>query len=121
MTITTALLLLLAILVEIAREVSFKRGADASADAPKGGYLRRAVLNPMVLFGFFCWFVEIVAWIQVLSRVPLSVAFPIMSLCYVGTIIASKYVLKETISPKKWLGVFCITVGVAIIGSQGIG
>ena len=121
MTLTTALLLLLAIAMEIAREVCFKLAANASEARQQSHYLLRLFGTPRVWLGFACWGVELIAWIMVLAHVPLSIAFPMMSVCYCGMIIASKYILKEPIDWRKWLGIALITAGVAIIGSQGIG
>jgi len=121
MTFTVIMLLCLAIVMEIAREVLFKIAANKSENEPKAkNYLVGLFGAPLVWLGFACWGIELIAWIQVLSRMPLSVAFPMMSVCYVGLIIASKYVLKEKVSGKKWLGVVLITAGVALIGSLGV-
>ena len=110
-----------ALVMEVAREVFFKLGALRSENQGHGGYFRRILAARFVWMGFACWGIEIVAWIQVLAHMKLSIAFPAMSLCYCGTIIASKYILKEHVSQKKLLGIVLITAGVAVIGSQGMG
>jgi len=119
---STFLWLFVALAMEVAREVFFKLGALKSEEQDHAGsYLMRVIAARFVWMGFACWGIEIITWINVLARLPLSIAFPAMSLCYCGTIIASKYILKEDVSLKKWLGISLITAGVAIIGSQGMG
>jgi hypothetical protein len=46
---------------------------------------------------------------------PLSLAFPLASLSYCGVLLASRFVLGEAVSRRRWLGVGLITAGVAIV------
>ena len=119
MTLHVICLLALAVAMEIAREVCFKIAADRAPVAKKTGYLIGLFGAPLIWLGFTCWGIEIVTWVMVLAQLPLSIAFPIMSLSYCGMIVASKYVLRETVSAKKWVGVFLITAGVMVIGAHG--
>ena len=115
-------MLTLAITIEVAREICFKLAANRSEKEPKrGGYLLNLFGTPFLWLGFLCRFIEIFVWIKVLSSVPLNIAFPLISLCYCGMILGGKYILKETVSPRKWTGMFLITLGVAVVGSQGVG
>jgi undecaprenyl phosphate-alpha-L-ara4N flippase subunit ArnE len=115
-------LLFLALAMEVAREICFKLAANKSEQSARSGsYLLRLFGAPLVWLGFACWGTELVSWIMVLAHVPLSIAFPLMSLCYCGMIIASKYILKEDVDRKKWIGIGLITMGVALIGTQGVG
>ena len=99
---------------EIARELSFKF-------ASREGRSLRFIGSPFVWLGFVFWAIEIIAWLQVLQRTPLNVAFPVMSLCYVGLPLASRWLLKETIRPRQWVGIFLVTLGVACVGLSGVG
>jgi len=118
MTLTVALLLLLAISMEITRELCFKHGSHAET---KQGFLADIFGKPIVWLGLFLSVVQIAAWLIVLQHTPLSFAFPMMSLCYCGMVLASRIVLKEHIPPTRWAGVVLITAGVAVIGSTGAG
>ena len=118
MNFTVTFLFIISIFTEIAREVCFKLGADKTSGMHSGlSYLPNVLELPIVWLGFLLWAIEIIAWINVLARVSLSIAFPIMSLCYVGTALAGKFILKEKVCIYKWIGVTLITIGVAIIGS----
>ena len=123
MSLYTISLLVFAIITEVAREILFKLAADDTVDksaTEKKGYFGQLFFAPRMWLGMILWAAEIIAWIMVLARAPLSVAFPLMSLCYCGTLIASRIFLGEHISRHKWIGVLAITIGVAIIGSTGI-
>lgn len=54
-------------------------------------------------------------WIFALSRVPLSVAAPVLALTYVGVPLAATTVFDESLTPAQWLGVILAAVGVMIL------
>ncbi len=71
--------------------------------------------NPYVLFALGLYAISVLLWLVVLSRVPLSYAYPMVSLSYVLVILASKWILGESISWIRWVGVLLICLGVALI------
>ena len=62
-----------------------------------------------------CYALSVVIWILALSRVPVSIAFPMLSMAYVVNAIAAWYLLGEPFSPTKLAGMGVIIVGVIII------
>lgn len=78
--------------------------------------LLKAFLNPFVFSGFICYALASVVWIITLSRVPLSFAYPMLSINYVGILFASNFIFHEHVSPYRWLGVAIICFGVMLIG-----
>ena len=56
-----------------------------------------------------------VVWILALSRVPVSIAFPMLSLAYVVNAVAAWYLLVEVFYPTKLVGMGVIILGVIII------
>ena len=110
---TQLLLIFFCRCTETARELCFKRGAD-------GLSVSRALRQPFVWLGVFFWVVEVGAWVRVLESVPLTVAFPLMALVYVGTFFGGVVLLKESFSNRHLLGALLVTLGVAIVGSAGI-
>ena len=66
------------------------------------------------------WGVELLAWMAVLERVALSIAFPLMALSYVVMVFAAALVLKETISFRHAAGASLITAGVMCVGATGL-
>jgi drug/metabolite transporter (DMT)-like permease len=76
-----------------------------------------AMLKPKVLAGLFLYVISAFLWILVLSKVRLSVAYPMLSISYFLVVILSATVLKERVNWKlAGLGLFFITAGVSFIG-----
>ena len=68
-----------------------------------------------VIVAMGCYAVSIVVWILALSRVPVSIAFPMLSMAYVVNAIAAWYLLGEAFNPTKLVGIVVIILGVIII------
>ena len=75
----------------------------------------KAFLNPYVFMGFVFYFLSSLFWMVVLSKVQLSVAYPLLSLGYVFVLIASWFLFKEPITMIRWLGVLVIICGVTLV------
>ena len=71
--------------------------------------------NPFVLGGFALVFSGALFWLAVLSRWPLSLAYPLLSISYIIGIIASVLVLKEKVGWVQLLGVLVIVLGVVLV------
>lgn len=69
------------------------------------------VLLALAMFGLSASF-----WLVTLSRVPLSVAYPVVSLSYVLILIFSVVVLDERPRPTVWIGALLIVSGISLIG-----
>lgn len=67
------------------------------------------------LGGAALYVVSLVVWILGLSRVPVSIAYPMLSLGYVVNAIAAHYLLGETVSFQRWLGIGVIIAGVWLV------
>jgi undecaprenyl phosphate-alpha-L-ara4N flippase subunit ArnE len=102
----------LTVVLDVAGQTAFKLGLDASDDAP---LWHRVATSPMAMAGFAAYTLEIVLWLVVLSRAPLSVAFPLAALSYCGVLATSSFVLGERVSARRWLGASIVTLGVAFV------
>jgi multidrug transporter EmrE-like cation transporter len=65
--------------------------------------------------GAACYAVSLVVWILGLSRVPVSVAYPMLSLGYVINAIAAQYLFGEAVTVTRWLGIGFIVLGVWLV------
>jgi drug/metabolite transporter (DMT)-like permease len=88
-------------------------GVIASEDWPR--QFGRAALEPHIAAGLGCYVVSVAVWIVGLSRVPVSVAYPMLSLGYIVNAIAAHYLLGESVSAARWLGIGFIVVGVWLV------
>ena len=57
-----------------------------------------------------------VVYAILLRRVPLNVAVSFTAAQFVGVILAAGLVLGEPISPARWLGIACISLGIVVVG-----
>jgi multidrug transporter EmrE-like cation transporter len=71
--------------------------------------------NPYVSVGFALYAIAALMWIVVLSKVPLSIAYPSMGVSYVLILFASKYVFREDITVFRVLGTALIIAGVILV------
>ncbi len=65
--------------------------------------------------GVVCYMVSLLVWIMGLSRVPVSVAYPMLSLGYVINAIAAYYLFGETVTVVRWMGIGFIILGVWLV------
>ena len=118
----TLLLLLGSVACDVIGQVCFKLGVGHH-EAPRaqgtGALLRRIIGSPWIALGVATYAVEFVLWFAALSRAPLSFAYPIAALSYAGVVLASRLVLRERVSARRWLGTAAIVIGVALVcGTQ---
>ncbi|MBD3184945.1 EamA family transporter [Candidatus Poribacteria bacterium] len=78
-----------------------------------------ALINPLVISGLAVFGVSALSWLVVLSRVKLSIAYPMVSLGYVAVVLFSWLIFKETIRPVTIIGCIFVGIGVFLI-SRGI-
>jgi len=76
--------------------------------------LKMAAQLPFIL-GTACYVVSLFVWIVGLSRVPVSMAYPLLSVGYVVNAIAAHYLFGESVSLTRWLGIGFIVVGVWLV------
>jgi drug/metabolite transporter (DMT)-like permease len=75
----------------------------------------RLASNPFILGGLACYVVSLVVWIMGLSRVPVSVAYPMLSVGYVVNAVAAWLLFGESITAQKLIGIGFIVVGVFLV------
>lgn len=69
------------------------------------------------VLGFFAFACGGLIYAVVLRWLPLNVAQSVASLQFVAVILASAFILSESIPPMRWLGIALITTGVLLVGS----
>jgi len=73
-----------------------------------------------VASGLACYAVSLLAWLHVLTRLPLSVAYPMLGvsyiLVYIGAIASP--ILSEAFTPARAAGVVLVACGAALISTS---
>jgi multidrug transporter EmrE-like cation transporter len=71
--------------------------------------------QPWFIGGAACYALSLVVWILGLSRVPVSIAYPLLSVGYVINAVAAHYLLGESVTPVRWIGIGFIVLGVWLV------
>ena len=82
------------------------------------GTLWRMGTQGYFVAGVACYMISLVVWIMGLSRVPVSVAYPMLSLGYVINAVAAYYLFGESVTMTRWLGIGCIVLGVWLVAKS---
>lgn len=75
----------------------------------------KLAFEPHILGGLGCYVVSVVVWILGLSRVDVSVAYPLLSVGYIINAVAAWYLFGESLSAQKFVGIGFIIVGVFLV------
>jgi len=75
----------------------------------------RLATEPHIIGALFCYGLSVVIWILALSRVQVSIAYPLLSMGYVVNAAAAWWFFNETFNPSKVVGIGVIILGVIII------
>jgi len=106
----------LSVLCDVFGQLCFKIGADRLPSAGSLlGKARAVPSNPWLVAGLCIYALEIFVWLKILSVAPLSIAFPIASLNFLGVTLASATILGEKVGRAQWIGACLVTLGVAIV------
>lgn len=73
------------------------------------------IKNWYIWGGLFCFAFSLLSWLVVLSRVPVSFAYPFNSLGYLITALAGFYFLGESLDAYKIIGILVICCGIVIL------
>jgi multidrug transporter EmrE-like cation transporter len=65
--------------------------------------------------GLCCYGVSVILWLGALSRVPVSVAYPMLSAGYVVNAIAAAFLFGEALSVPKVMGILLVIAGVVVL------
>ena len=71
--------------------------------------------NPLVIGGLGFYAIGAAAWLTVLSRVPLSYAYPLLATTYAITPVVAWLTLNESVSLFGWAGILTICIGVILV------
>lgn len=78
--------------------------------------------TPWVIVGFLCYGLSSVLWLDVLSKLDFSLAFPMVGLTYIFTLLIGRYFFGEAVGWERVVGVGLILSGVFfMIRSSRIG
>jgi drug/metabolite transporter (DMT)-like permease len=77
--------------------------------------LLHVLLSPYILSGIALYGLATVLWLWVLSRLPLSIAYPLQSLAFVFGIVIAYFVFHESVPLNRWIGAAIIVAGITVL------
>ena len=101
--------ILFAVLLGTVAQLLLKAGTNAT---PVGLGL---ALEPRILAGIACYVVGLVVWILALSKTPVSIAYPMVSLGFALNALLAWWLLGEAVTPLRMAGIGVIVVGVVLV------
>ena len=71
--------------------------------------------EPHILGGLTCYVISVVVWIMALSRVEVSLAYPMLSIGYVVNAFAAWWLFGEALTVERLVGIGVIIFGVFLL------
>jgi multidrug transporter EmrE-like cation transporter len=116
----TFALLMTGVLLNAAAQLLLKAGTNAVGQfelsaqniVPVG---LKLALEPHIAGGLACYVVSVAVWIVGLSRVEVSIAYPMLSVGYIVNAVAAWYLFGESLTAQKLVGIAFIVAGVFLV------
>ena len=113
-------LILTGVLLNAAAQLLLKAGTNAVGQFAfeRGNILPvgwQLATEPYIFGGLICYVISVVVWILALSRVEVSIAYPMLSIGYVVNALAAWYLFGEVVTPMRLLGIGIIILGVFVV------
>lgn len=120
MNLVSFLLVLTGVMLNAAAQLLLKAGVSRVGEIKLAlGTILSAgwklAFEPHILGGLACYVISVVVWILALSRVQVSIAYPMLSLGYVVTAVAAWWLMGESLSAMRMTGIAVIIVGVYLV------
>ena len=120
MNVVSFSFLMLGVLLNATAQLLLKAGTNAVGqfEFSAGNIIpvgMKLALEPHILGGLACYVVSVAVWIIGLSRVEVSIAYPMLSLGYVLNAAAAWYLFGEAVSLTRLAGIGIIIIGVYVV------
>ncbi|MFA6062409.1 MAG: SMR family transporter [Gallionella sp.] len=120
MNLVSFSLIMAGVMLNAAAQILMKTGTNSI------GYFDFSIANilpvgwklatePHIIGALSCYVLGVIIWILALSRVQVSIAYPLLSMGYVVNAVAAWYLFNESFNPSKVIGMGVIILGVVII------
>ena len=116
------LLLVVSVCFAVAAQLVLKTGMNHVGRIGAGGLsspaeiVGRVAGQPLVWVGLALYGISAMFWLVVLSRIPLSVAYPFVGMSYIVVVGFSQLILNEHVPILRWVGVIVVAVGIVLVG-----
>jgi multidrug transporter EmrE-like cation transporter len=80
---------------------------------------RELAFSGPIAGGLLCYVLSVVVWIVALTRVDVSIAYPMLSIGYAVNAVAAWMLFGEALTPMRMTGIVVIIIGVYILAGSG--
>lgn len=111
-------MILMSICIGIIGQLMLKKGAITLSVDPSiniFNYITKVFSNYYLILGLALYAISALIWINVLSKVDLSYAYPMIAMSYVVVALLATVFFNEQISLIRWSGIAFIIAGVILI------
>src|SRR5690349_16625891 len=119
MSPSTFAIVLAAVLFSAAAQLLLKAGVRVigviDGDVAVVAKLAAAALQPYIFAGLVCCVISVGMWIVALSRVEVSIAYPMLSIGYIVNALAAWWLFAEALTPMRLTGIGIILLGVFVL------
>lgn len=120
MTLATFALILTGVMLNASAQLLLKAGVTPLGELSVGlhNLLPTAVkvlTQWPIVAGLACYVVSVGVWIVGLSRVEVSIAYPMLSMGYVVNALLAWWLFGEALGPMRWAGMLLILAGVVVM------
>jgi multidrug transporter EmrE-like cation transporter len=120
MTLATFALIVTGVMLNAGAQLLLKAGVTPLGELSVGLHnllptTLRVLAQWPIVAGLACYVVSVGVWIVGLSRVEVSLAYPMLSLGYVVNALAAWYLFGEALGPMRWAGMVLILAGVLVM------
>jgi drug/metabolite transporter (DMT)-like permease len=116
MTLMYFSLILINTLILVSGQFLWKFGMQNQTISLSFVSIVKVLFSPYVFSGLAMYGFATVIWLYILSKVPLSLAYPIQSITYIFAVFGAYFIFNETLTIYKVLGCLLIMLGVTLIG-----
>jgi len=111
-------MILASVAIAATAQLTLKAGMDrVEGTGSTSQLLTGAAKSPLVWVGLALFGFSALVWLVVLSKAPLSFAYPFASLSYVLIILADRFILHYEVPPLRWAGVGLVIAGILVIAA----
>ena len=120
MTLSTFALILSGVLLNAGAQLLLKAGVQPLGALTVGWdtllpVTLRVLAQWPIIAGLACYVISVGVWIVGLSRVEVSLAYPMLSLGYIVNALAAWWLFGEALGPMRWAGMMLILAGVLVM------
>lgn len=101
--------LLAGILLGVVGQIALKAGAERSAG------MAAQFFDPFTIIGFAIYALAAVCYIIAIKRIPISLAFPTVSISYIAVAVIAHLVWDEPLGVPQLAGIALITIGILLL------